>query len=132
MLVVGGGTRVGGLLVVRGVEFVLVAVVGCIGEWLFLAVWLLEGGGGMCTGGCLGGGWCGSVLVVVTFVTCNVIGLVTLLAADSDIAGTSPPPTDASVCPLSTFKALLLLASSCGPTFSTSRILSSLLTSLMF
>ena len=82
MLVVVGGTWVGWLLVVSGVEFVLVAVVGCIGEWLFLAVWLLEGGGGgggcMWTGGCVGGGWCGSVLVVVNFVTCNVVGLVTL------------------------------------------------------
>ena len=87
-MVVVGGTWLGWLLVVSGVEFVLVVVVGCIVEWLFLEVWLLEGGGGGCmrTGGCVGGGWCGSVLVVVNFVTCNVVGLVTLQAADSGIA----------------------------------------------
>ena len=47
VVVVVGGTWVGWLLVVSGVEFVLVVVVGCIGGWLFLAVWLLGGGGCM-------------------------------------------------------------------------------------
>ena len=37
-MVVVGGTWLGWLLVVSGVECVWVVVVGCIGEWLFLAV----------------------------------------------------------------------------------------------
>ena len=135
MVVVVGGTWVGCLLVVSGVEFVLVVVVGCIGGWLFLAELLLEGcgGGGGCmwAGGCGSGGWCGSVLVVVSFVTCNVTGLVTGLVADSDMVGSSPPPTDASVCPPSTINVLLLLASSCGPTFSLLIIIAHLLDVLM-
>ena len=95
--------------------------------WLFLAhevlvvvgsLWLLVGGGCRLVGGWVSGGWCGSVFVVVTFnVTCRITFLGGILSSSFSF---------------SIFEVLLLVASSCGPTFLTSRIFSSLFTFLMF